>query len=266
MEGEDEGETVLRAFRYFDLNNTGRVNQQSFYQALNKFGCVFQMHELMALFSKYDKNNTGTLNYKEFSQVFALMGSGKNPNYNPVFSILQAPPQEVLARVRDAVMSRGSHGVRGLTRCFHRADKSQNNWLSRHEFTWALKENGHALTKTELNKLFRYFDMNGNDKVSYGAFMKELRGTMNEARVNWCKTLWANLGGGDSMQLADLMKHYKCDAHPRLLKGANTQQQLMEEFMNQFDCCRTQGTVTMMEFGGYYQDTSCYVESDEAFM
>lgn len=25
LEGEDEGETVLRAFRYFDLNNTGRV-------------------------------------------------------------------------------------------------------------------------------------------------------------------------------------------------------------------------------------------------
>ena len=38
-----------------------------------------------------------------------------------------------------------------------------NNYLSRHDFTWALKTNGHGLTKTELDKLFRYFDKNGKD-------------------------------------------------------------------------------------------------------
>lgn len=266
LEGEDEGETVLRAFRYFDLQNTGRVNRQAFNQALNKFGCVFLAHELGALFCNYDKNNTGTLDYKEFSQVFALMGSGNNPNYNPVFSLLQAAPEEVLARVRNAVMGRGSHGVRGLMRCFHRADKAQNGWLSRHEFTWALKENGHALTKTELNKLFRYFDKNGDDRVCFSSFMESIRGRMNEARIGVIKMLWSKLcPDGDSMSLSDLMSHYRCNQHPRVLKGVNTEKQVMEEFINQFDCCRTRGQVSMMELGAYYHDTSCYVESDEAF-
>jgi len=129
----------------------------------------------------------------------------------------------VLARVREAVMSRGSHGVRGLTRCFHRADKSQNDFLSRHAFTWALKENGHALTKTELNKLFRYFDMNGDDRVCYNSFMKCLRGEMNETRVNACKKVWgAMCPEGNSIKKEDLMKRYRCNQHPRVLSGKNT--------------------------------------------
>lgn len=160
--------------------------------------------------------------------MFALMGSGKNPNYNPVFSILQSPPEEVLARVRSAVMSRGSHGVRGLTRCLLRADKNNNNFLSRHEFTWALKENGHALTKTELNKLFRYFDMNGDDRVCYTSFMRCVRGgEMNQTRRDCVMQMWGQLAGScdaQSVNMQALMGMYRCDQHPRVLNGSNTVQ------------------------------------------
>lgn len=71
-------------------------------------------------------------------------------------------------------MSRQTHGIHGLWRSFCRSDKNAVGSLTRHEFTWTLKDNGHALTKTELDKLFCYFDRNGKDCVDYSCFMKHL--------------------------------------------------------------------------------------------
>ena len=58
---------------------------------------------------------------------------------------------------------------------------------------WAMKENGHALTKTELDKLFRFFDRNGDDKVSYHEFISAIRGEMNEHREGLVRGLFAKL-------------------------------------------------------------------------
>jgi len=41
-EGQDEGRTVMKAFKYFDLQNKGRVCIKAFKKALDKFGCVFK--------------------------------------------------------------------------------------------------------------------------------------------------------------------------------------------------------------------------------
>jgi Ca2+-binding EF-hand superfamily protein len=39
------------------------------------------------LFKKHDKSGDGKLDYEEFSALFALKGSGNNPNVNPVFGL-----------------------------------------------------------------------------------------------------------------------------------------------------------------------------------
>ena len=55
--------------------------------------------------------------------------------------------------------------------------------LNRNEFKWALKEAGFVLTKTEYDSLFRYFDKNADDKITYNEFLNGLRGdSYNEAR------------------------------------------------------------------------------------
>ncbi len=75
----------MKAFKYFDLENKGRVCIKAFGKALDKFGCVFKPAEIRALFQKYDKDHSGTLNCEEFASVFALMGAGTNPNIHPTF-------------------------------------------------------------------------------------------------------------------------------------------------------------------------------------
>ena len=51
------------------------------------------------MFHAHDKDSSGTLSYDEFCNVFALLGSGTNPNINPVFKIQREPPKEVLDRI-----------------------------------------------------------------------------------------------------------------------------------------------------------------------
>lgn len=43
-----------------------------------------------------------------------------------------------------------------------RMDDSGNRKIDRAEFTWAMKENGHDLSKLELERLFKYFDRNND--------------------------------------------------------------------------------------------------------
>lgn len=89
---EDEAKSLGKAFRYFDLHDKGVVNQAQFKQTLEKFGCSFKESELQALFDQHSTAGNGLLAYDEFCNMFATMGSGNNPNVNPVFNLARTLP------------------------------------------------------------------------------------------------------------------------------------------------------------------------------
>jgi calcyphosin len=73
---------------------------------------------------------------------------------------------------------RGVHGIRGAGVFFKRYDKNHNGTLERDEFTWALKEAGIVLTKTESDNLFKYFDKNNDNLITYQEFLRGVRGDL----------------------------------------------------------------------------------------
>lgn len=58
-------------------------------------------------------------------------------------------------------------------------DDTKDFYLDRYEFEWALVENGHRLSPAEMERLFKYFDRNGDGRVSYDEFIRALRGELN---------------------------------------------------------------------------------------
>lgn len=52
---EDEGKAIRKAFKLFDLNDSGVVNIEQFTKTLDCFGCIFSQKEIAAIFNKYDK-------------------------------------------------------------------------------------------------------------------------------------------------------------------------------------------------------------------
>src|SRR6056300_1656237 len=95
---DDEGKTVRRIFKHFDLDGYGTIEFSEFKKALETIGCLFKDYELEAIFNKNDKDHNGKLDYEEFANWFAIKGSGNNPNVNPAFGVTREPPNQVLEK------------------------------------------------------------------------------------------------------------------------------------------------------------------------
>ena len=66
--GHTSEETVLlKAFKYFDLDNSGNCSREEFLKAISKIGITgFTDKNLLDLFDVYDVDGSGELDYKEF--------------------------------------------------------------------------------------------------------------------------------------------------------------------------------------------------------
>lgn len=64
---DDEGKTVKRFFKHFDIMNRGCLNADEFKKAMEALGCTFKQNELDAVFAKYDKKACGYLDFEEFA-------------------------------------------------------------------------------------------------------------------------------------------------------------------------------------------------------
>lgn len=47
---------------------------------------------------------------------------------------------------------------------------------------WGLKENGHNLSPSEYERLFKFFDKNNDGSLDYDEFLRGLRGDLNDRR------------------------------------------------------------------------------------
>mmetsp|Transcript_40821 Transcript_40821/g.66192 ORF Transcript_40821/g.66192 Transcript_40821/m.66192 type:complete len:306 (+) Transcript_40821:116-1033(+) len=77
---------LIKAFKYYDLANSGTATIPEFNRTLERFGIILKRDELAALFSRYDVDGNGTIDYEQFAQTIA----GKN---EPMFAVKGiAPP------------------------------------------------------------------------------------------------------------------------------------------------------------------------------
>ena len=87
--GNTSEETVLvRAFKYFDLDNTGLSDAETFLKTVKKIGITsFEDDEIIEIFSLFDTNKQGVIDYRELvSDLFSNKSLSKkqksaNKNY-----------------------------------------------------------------------------------------------------------------------------------------------------------------------------------------
>ena len=62
-----EETTLLKAFKFTDLSDSGFVNPECFLRALTKLGVnLVNRENLLEYFNFYDKDRTGRINYRDF--------------------------------------------------------------------------------------------------------------------------------------------------------------------------------------------------------
>lgn len=66
-------------------------------------------------------------------------------------------------------------------------DNNGDKKFDRNEFMWGLRENGHKLSPSEFERIFKYFDKNNDGRITYDEFLRGVRGDMNGGRLVFVK-------------------------------------------------------------------------------
>lgn len=248
-----------RVFRHFDTDHSGVIGIDEFRQALVRLNFVGCQQDVQALFDRYDEDGSGSLSYDEFcGSVFRLTPSVKNdPN-----------SRSVVERVRAKVASRGGlNGIRTLGRIMRSIDDNGNGRLDKYELAWGLRDYGLDVTDKDVDVLVKAFDRNGDGQISFNELLRGIRGKLNKRRRNIILQAFDVLDKDKSgkVEMHDVAKAYDTSKHPEVLEGSKTPEEVLKQFMSQWDTLEKDGIITREEFLDYYKDVSASVDTDDYF-
>jgi len=98
----------------------------------------------------------------------------------------------------------------------------------------------------------KFYDLDGDGSITYDEFLSGLRDPLNERRLNMVKKAFAMLdkSGNGTITVSDIAGIYDVSQNPEFLEGRKTKDEILAEFLNNFDGPRgnNDGQVTWDEF------------------
>ena len=285
---------LLRAFKYFDLKNTGLCTKEVFTRTMLKIGITgLTEDEISQLFSQFNPNNEGLLDYKEFvsnlysnkSIISKKQSQGiqqqEQPderkiqgNLNKKEFLSQDPVEQILDKIRKKLAARGIEGVCAIARNFRIVDDNNTQTIDFNEFKKCCKEFQFDLNDNEIQMAFISFDRDNTGEIDYDEFLRTIRGEMNDFRKNLVNDVFNKLdiNGNGEISFDEIQSKYNARNHPDVLSGKKTEEEVLKEFMNTFQdtynyLCGTEtdNIITLEEFMEYYENVSMTIDNDEYF-
>ena len=287
---------LLRAFKYFDLKNTGFCTQDVFTRTMLKIGITGLTEEdISQLFPLFKPNKDGLLDYKEFvSNLYSNksitskkqpkpQGSAEQPNpeENEVQNnipkkefLSQDPVENVLNKIRERLAARGIQGVCSIARNFRIIDDNNSQTIDFDEFKKCCKDFNFGLNDNEIELAFSSFDRDNTGEIDYDEFLRTIRGEMNDFRRDLVNQVFNKLdiNGNGQISFDEIQAKYDAKNHPEVLSGRKTEDEVLKEFMDTFQdtynyLCGTEtdNIITLEEFMEYYENVSMTIDDDEYF-
>ena len=130
--GNQSEEVLLnKAFKYFDMNNSGDVDPMEFKKAIEKIGIMIPTKEdLDVLFNIYDADGSGAITYKEFSAALFGKGADTGPS-RPSTAGQKKSASDLANELTQKLCSRGARGFIGLQRQFKIMDDDRSGYLDK---------------------------------------------------------------------------------------------------------------------------------------
>ena len=300
--GHTSDETLLlRAFKYFDLDNNGTCTEKEFLKTIMKIGITgFTEEDIKELFKIYDIDNSGHLDYKEFIGILYSNNSMINErrfnnennieenemnknNENNIEEKNEKNNDEkkelnegeiILEKIRKKLSARGIRGITSIAKNFRDIDEDNSQTIDYNEFKKATKDFRFDLTENEIKIAFNLFDKNNNGVIDYDEFLRTIRGEMNDNRKKIVEEIFNKLDINNSgaIELEDIKNKFNANLHPDVLNGKKTEDEVLLEFIQTFEStynylCGSEndGKVTLEEFMEYYENISLSIDDDNYF-
>ena len=286
---------LLRAFKYFDLQNTGLCSKDIFTKTMLKIGITSLSDlEISELFEQFNPNKDGLLDYKEFvSKLYSnksISSKKKNPekqiasnipvskdiqkNLNKKEFLNQTPVEKILNKIRETLASKGIKEVCSIARYFRIVDENNTQTIDYKEFKKCCEQFKLNLTEDEVKTAFISFDRDNTGEIDYDEFLRTIRGDMNDFRKNLVYQVFnkLDLNGNGEISFDELQAKYSAKSHPEVLSGKKKEEEVLKEFMDTFQdtynyLCGTEtdNIITLEEFMEYYENISMTIDNDEYF-
>jgi len=180
-----------------------------------------------------------------------------------------AKETEVNDKFVSLIAARSGGGILGLSRNFRIIDKDRSGQLSKDEFKLALKKFRIALEEDEKDILFNMYDEDNSGSLAFDEFLKGLRGKMSQQRRELTEQAFAKMDkdGSGQIDFKDLETTFDTSKHPKVISGEMTHQQVINEFLNEFDGASgdNNNVVTLEEFMDYHVGLSSNIDHDDAY-
>ena len=218
--------TLLKAFRFSDLTNSGYCNPDNFLRTFARLGLnIINRENLLDYFNLYDPDHTGRINYKDFiTEIFRpaelkrrqIIEKDKiNESENDTEKIKPKKEkrkynltstgfrqrieqnlddnQNLVKKFKNEVHAQGLSTIFEMQKSLNKLDVDNSGRIDNDEFSRLCSEHGINLIPDEIKTLFTCFDPSRTGKIYYQDILNLISDELNEFRENLVNELFNNL-------------------------------------------------------------------------
>lgn len=259
---DDSHRAVKKMFADADVDKSGNLDESEFVKIMiNKLNFQGYEVDVRALFRRFDIDRVGKIGMDEFSSM--------------LFNEPGTRATTAIGKVREILTKRsgGVSSLKGLGLQYRLMDSDNTGAVNRAElelgFEKFMRGFGVKLTKVEIDELFKLFDKNHDNNISYEEFIYGIRGSMNDERKQMVRLAWAVIdeSGKGYITLQDVARKYDVSGHPLVKEGKMTPAEAVKAFMSHWhlDDKKHTDDVTEDDFVNYYEWVSSVIDRDDYF-
>ena len=276
----EENLLLLKAFKYFDTNNNGKVDKDKFAQALARLGFYgYTDSDLDKLFLLYS-NNEQYLDYNNFINIifndsFEIKKEEKEETRNEEEEEEPDLIEILVMRLRGILSKRGLANLISIESGFRNIDKQNAQELDFSNFKLACEKFDFQLTEEEIKELFLAFTKEETTKVNYDEFIRILRGELPEKRKEFVEEIYKNINkeNKEGLSIEELFSLYNPKGSYELLYMKKDEKEARKIFEDTFTenhlyLNGEEGKnklIDLDEFIDYYESVSLMIQDDNIF-
>eukprot|EP00744_Colponema_vietnamica_P012954 GILI01018170.1.p1 GENE.GILI01018170.1~~GILI01018170.1.p1 ORF type:complete len:415 (+),score=103.01 GILI01018170.1:74-1318(+) len=177
-----------------------------------------------------------------------------------------AQPRAVILRARHKLLLQSDGSFAGIRRTLKVMDTTGDGRLNHKELQAGLARYNIPLSDAETTVLLKYFDKDGGGDISIDEFVRGLRGTMTDRRLDLVKKAYALLDANCEgvVRLDDIIRLFDASQHPDVKSGKFTPTQSLQRFASQWSA-NGDDVIEFAEFRDYYEDVSSVIDNEQQF-
>ena len=285
----EENILLLKAFKFYDTNDLGKVDKDAFAQALSKLGFYgYTDTDLDKLFLIYS-NNEQYLDYQKFADTLfnntpltKKEEENENLSKNEDKEEKEVPQEEeqdlieiLIMRLRSLLSKRGLENMISIETGFRNIDTQNAQELDFSTFKTACDKFDFQLTEEEIKELFLAFTKEETTKVNYDEFIRILRGELPPNRKELVEQVYNSINeeNKEGLNIEEVFGFYNPKGSYEFLYLKDKEENAKKIFENTFNenhiyLNGEEGKnklVDLDEFVDYYESVSLMIQDDDIF-